>query len=170
MELFIQIKDGQPFEHPILRDNFCQAYPHVDINNLPPEFARFERVLRPSPKTFEVVAESSTYAWVDGVVKDVWAIRSMTAQEELEKRTELTVRITNYLADRKVFAQEQIDLAVTDEAKQTWQGYLTQLNSYVLTEVSEDPNEIGLPPPPRILEDGTVVTTAMSGSTPNVIG
>ena len=41
MELFIQIRNGQPFEHPIFGDNFRQAFPDVDVDNLPPEFARF---------------------------------------------------------------------------------------------------------------------------------
>ena len=45
MELFIRVKDGQAFEHPILGDNFRQAFPNINVNNLPSEFARFERIV-----------------------------------------------------------------------------------------------------------------------------
>jgi hypothetical protein len=72
MELFICIKDGQPFEHPIFGDNFCQAFPNVDTNNLPPEFARFERIERPTLGIYEImVLDQPTYELVDGVCKDV---------------------------------------------------------------------------------------------------
>jgi len=75
MELFIRIVDGQPFEHPMLGDNFRQAFPNVDVNNLPPEFARFERVPCPNPdESYYLVAATCTYQWVDGVVKDVWQL------------------------------------------------------------------------------------------------
>ena len=83
MELYIRIKDGQPFKHPIFRDNFCQAFPDVDVNNLPPEFARFERIERPVLGMYEVmVSEDPTYELVDGVYKDVWQKRDMTAEEK----------------------------------------------------------------------------------------
>ena len=85
MELFIRIKDGQPFEHPIMGDNFLQAFPDVDVNNLPQEFARFQRVEAPVPSVYEVY-EGVTYEWVNGIVKDVHQIRPMTAQEKLEKQ------------------------------------------------------------------------------------
>ena len=44
MRLFIQIRDGAPFEHPIQEDNFKFAFPQIDMNNLPEEFMDFERV------------------------------------------------------------------------------------------------------------------------------
>jgi hypothetical protein len=83
MELFIRIKDGQPFEHPFLGDNFRQAFPDVDTDNLPPEFARFERVECPTLGMYETLAaEEPTYELIDGVYKDVWHIREMTAEEK----------------------------------------------------------------------------------------
>jgi len=44
MNFFIQIKNSQPFEHPIFEDNILAAFPDVDINNLPPELAKFKRI------------------------------------------------------------------------------------------------------------------------------
>jgi hypothetical protein len=86
MELFIQIRNGQPFEHPILGDNFRQAFPDIDVNNLPPEFAKFERVERPILGVYQVmVQDDPTYELVDGIWKDVWSVRPMTDQEKSDK-------------------------------------------------------------------------------------
>jgi len=81
MELYIRIVDGQPFEHPILGDNFREAFPEVDVNNLPPEFARFERV---ECNVVAGVFERPVvrYEWVNGVVKDVWYVEPMTQEEK----------------------------------------------------------------------------------------
>ena len=87
MELYIRIKDGQPFEHPIMGDNFKQAFPDIDVNNLPTAFARFERVARPILGVYEVmVSETATYELIDGVYKDVWQKRNMTAEEKTAKQ------------------------------------------------------------------------------------
>lgn len=83
MNLYIQIKNGQPFEHPILEDNFLQAFPDVDIENLPPEFAKFQRIEQPLPNSYEVYV-GVTYEWVDGVVTDVHHFRPMTQEERDE--------------------------------------------------------------------------------------
>lgn len=84
MELFIRIQNGQPFEHPILGANFRQAFSDVDVNNLPPEFARFERIAPPSIGIYEIY-EGVTYEWVNAIVKDVHSVRSMTDEEKTAK-------------------------------------------------------------------------------------
>ena len=87
MELYIRIKDGQPFQHPIFGDNFRQAFPDVDVNNLPPEFAKFERVERPELGVYEILSfDEPTYELIDGVYKDVWHKRNMTAEEKAAKQ------------------------------------------------------------------------------------
>jgi hypothetical protein len=87
MELYIQIRNGQPFEHPIFGDNFRQAFPHIDVDNLPPEFAKFERVERPILGVYQVmVQDDPTYELVDGIWKDVWHVRDMTAEEITAKQ------------------------------------------------------------------------------------
>lgn len=86
MELFIQIRNGQPYEHPIFGDNFRQAFPHIDTNNLPPEFARFERIEQPSLVYATLNSPTPTYQWVDGVVKDVWDVTPFTEEQILAKQ------------------------------------------------------------------------------------
>lgn len=85
MELYIQIKNGQPFEHPILGDNFSQAFPEIDTNNLPESFARFERVEPPTVNVYEVY-EGVTYEWQNDLVIDVHHVRSMTVEEIAAKQ------------------------------------------------------------------------------------
>lgn len=88
LQLYIQIRDGQPHEHPIFADNFREAFPNVDTDNLPDTFAKFIRVDAPVPDTYEVY-EGVTYQWVDGVVKDVHSVRPMTDEERAAKTAEL---------------------------------------------------------------------------------
>lgn len=86
MELFIRIKDGQPFEHPIFGDNFRQAFPDVDVNNLPPEFARFERVDPPVWGPYDKNPHSIYERGADGVYRDTWHCEKMTDAEIKEKQ------------------------------------------------------------------------------------
>jgi hypothetical protein len=88
MELFIRIKNGQPFEHPIFADNFAQAFPNVDVNNLPPEFAKFKRVKPPNLGIFEVY-EGATYEYVDGIYTDIHHVRLMTDKEKQQRIIDL---------------------------------------------------------------------------------
>jgi hypothetical protein len=79
MELFIRIKDGQPFEHPIFKDNFLQAFPNVDVNNLPPDFAKFQRVTPPKLSPYQVY-DGMTYEWDNGIVKDTHHISEISPE------------------------------------------------------------------------------------------
>jgi hypothetical protein len=83
MQLFIRIKDGVPFEHPIMEDNFREAFPEVDPNNLPPEFRQFERIPQPTHGVYEKIV-GVTYEMDGDIVKDVWHVRDMTPEEKLE--------------------------------------------------------------------------------------
>lgn len=85
MELFIRLKNGQPFEHPILKSNFIQAFPDVDLSNLPEWVMRFERVDYPILGAYEL-HDGVTYEIENGVCKDVHHIRQMTQAEKKEKQ------------------------------------------------------------------------------------
>jgi len=91
MELFIQLRDGQPFEHPILGDNFRQAFPNIDTDNLPESFARFTRVEIPVVGVYEVY-EGVTYEWQEGLVTDVHHTRAMTTEEVAAKQDAVKTR------------------------------------------------------------------------------
>jgi hypothetical protein len=87
MELFIRIANGVTVGNPIMGDNFREALPDIDVDNLPPEFARFVRVERPVLGTYQVfVQENPAHELVGGVWTDVWHVRDMTAEEKAAKQ------------------------------------------------------------------------------------
>ena len=88
MELYIRIKNGKAFEHPILGDNFRQAFPDIDTNNLPATFAKFTRVPEPALGVYEV-CEGCTYEWEGDTVTDMHHVRDMTLAEKTAKQAEV---------------------------------------------------------------------------------
>jgi hypothetical protein len=84
MKMFIRIKNGKPFEHPILEENFKQAFPDVDTSNLPSWVVQFERIAPPEIEIYEVY-EGVTYEWDESIVKDVHHVRPMTDEEKAAK-------------------------------------------------------------------------------------
>lgn len=89
MELYIRIKDGQPFEHPILGDNFRAAFPKINTDNLPPEFARFKRVEAPILGAYQKNQRVQYERNEDGVVCDVWYCDQMSEEEKIEKQNQV---------------------------------------------------------------------------------
>lgn len=165
MRLFIKMLNGQPHEHPIVEDNFKQAFPNVDLDNLPQEFANFERVSPPKAGTYEVV-EGPTYELIGGVVKDVWRIRQMSEAEKQEKNALLTKHIYATRDTLKTIGEEALAQAKTEVLKQAWADYLNALDAWVLV----DPAKPGFPLFPRIDENGNLLTISSPGSAPDVAG
>lgn len=86
MKLFIQIKDGKPFEHPILENNFTQVFPDIDVNNLPSNFAEFKKTEKPLLGVYEKNQTVKYELGEDGICRDVWSCEKMTEEEILEKQ------------------------------------------------------------------------------------
>ena len=156
MKLFIRIVDGQPFEHPIFEDNFKEAFPDVDTNNLPPGFAEFKRIEPPNIGMFE--AAELIYGWDGAIVKDVWTVRPMTVDERNQRTTSRTIEINASIEADKVFVQEKIN-QTTGDVQAIWVAYLAELNAWVLTDV-ENPNFPAVP----------FMSITDTGNVPNVIG
>jgi len=146
LELYIQIRDGQPFEHPIFADNFRQAFPDVDTENLPDTFAKFIRVEAPVPDTYEVY-EGVTYQWVDGVVKDVHSVRAMTDEERAEKTAELEAAANQLNLTRMERCQTTADETEDATQKQLWLDCLAAHQAWVLESVN--PITPAFPPFPK---------------------
>ena len=165
MKLFIQVRNGQPFEHPIMADNFYQAFPHLDENNLPPEFAKFEKTETPTTDIFEVVDGSSYVMQPNGVVREVWTVRPMTDDERAVRIQDAVNQIETALAFHKQVATTEINKA-TGPAAIAWQEYMDVLNAFTYT----DPFLAAIPQLPRISLSGQSLTNNMPGSAPNVTG
>ena len=92
MNLYIRLQNGEPFEHPILEDNFVLAFPDVDTNNLPPEFARFVRVSPPELGVYEK-NQTVSYELIDGVYTDVFSCEQMTEEEKVAVQNEINATL-----------------------------------------------------------------------------
>ena len=77
MNLFIQIENGQPINHPAFENNLLQAF-----GSIPNNWEKFIRVEQPIPGLYEVLEfNKPTYQKVGDVWTDVWSLRSMTEDE-----------------------------------------------------------------------------------------
>lgn len=83
MSLYIQLENNVPLHHPILEENLLQAFPDIDLENLPPTIARFEKTLLPPLAVYEKLVYTS-YELVDGVVYEVHHTEFMTDLEKTE--------------------------------------------------------------------------------------
>jgi len=159
LELYIQIRDGQPFEHPIFADNFREAFPDVDMENLPDTFAKFIRVEAPVPDTYEVY-EGVAYQWFDGVVKDVHSIRPMTDEERAAKDAilaqEAIDRANFALQSRMERCQTTADETEDATQKQLWLDCLAAHQAWV--RESADPITPMFPLFPKMDESGNWVS------------
>jgi hypothetical protein len=82
MNLYIEIENGQPKNHPAFEDNLMQAFGVIPANWEP-----FVRVEQPVLGVYELINfDVPPYAKVNDVWTDVWTIRDMTAEEKLVKQ------------------------------------------------------------------------------------
>lgn len=82
MNLYIQIQDGQPINHPAYEDNLMQAF-----NEIPSNWEPFVRVQCPIPGVYDVLeSDMPTYQKVNGTWTDVWSLRPMTDAEKSAKQ------------------------------------------------------------------------------------
>ncbi len=151
LELYIQIRDGQPYEHPIFADNFRAAFPSVDTENLPETFAKFIRVERPTVGAYEVY-EGVSYQWVDGVVKDVHSVRQMTDEERSARTLELEAMAHDIRDGRINICNEMI---AAGDGVDLWQAAKAAHEAWVLESV--DPITPPFPRFPRKDESGNWV-------------
>jgi len=171
MNLYIQIRNGQPFEHPIMEDNFRDVFPHININNLPPEFAVFKRTQAPvltSPENRTRIVDHS-YELVNGIAQDTWSVRDMT---ELERQERIESERYAIMLDIKrdiVFAESELAAALPED-KQVWLDYITVLNGAIEALPTISPYGVVPPSAPRKDANGQWISINSRGSAPNVIG
>ena len=81
MNLYIQIEDGQPINHPAYEENLIEAFGAV-----PAHWEPFVRVKHPTLSEFEKWDDPYvTYEKVDGVWTDIYHIVEITAEEKAAK-------------------------------------------------------------------------------------
>ena len=82
MNLYIQIKDGVPVNHPVFMDNLIQAF-----GKIPNDWEQFIRMQQPNIGAYQVLEnEQPTYEKQFGYWMDIWAVRDMTPEEKFAKQ------------------------------------------------------------------------------------
>lgn len=157
----IRIVDGVPFEHPIVLENFKDAFPEVDLNApLPNGFAWFERKLRPDlPAGAVFVDEKSVYEFDGNVWTDVWRIRDKTQEEDQQ---DIQAHYNSLLQTFTELMQQYTDPA--DIA--VWQAKIDEITA----ALDQSPLVFKIILAPRKDDNGQWITTTSSGGAPNVIG
>ena len=89
MKLYIKLENGQPVDHPITHENFVQAFPDIDTNNLPENFIEFVRVPHPSNLDLYEVYDGVHYEIINGVCTDVHTVHTMTDEERTAKQNQV---------------------------------------------------------------------------------
>lgn len=84
MNLYIKLSNNKPIDHPYTEENLRSAYPDVDLENLPPDWAKFIRVQRPKLGPYEVA--EVFYEWDGDVIKDTWYVYPMSDEEKKAKQ------------------------------------------------------------------------------------
>lgn len=158
MKLFIQVRDGQPWQHPILPENLLQAFPGFDLDNPPAGFAPFIRVPQPGSDLLPVgdlqVVECSYQLDVDGITyKDTWSVREMTFEEKTNAISNRRAAVTGMINSLKEEATAKI-AETTGDIQTAWQTYLGVLQSITVT----DPFKVEYPIRPQLDEYGNLVT------------
>ena len=82
MNLYIQIENDSPINHPAYEDNLIAAFGSIQSNWEP-----FIRVEKPIPNVYQVLdSDEPTYEKFNGVWTDVWTLRDMTDAEKTAKQ------------------------------------------------------------------------------------
>jgi len=82
MNLYIQIKDGQPFQHPAFEDNLIQAF-----GEIPFDWEPFERLIRPILNPYQFIDEDqTTYVKVNNIWTDSIIINELSNAEKIERQ------------------------------------------------------------------------------------
>lgn len=164
MRYVIKIQNGQPFEHPIREDNFVQAFPHLDINKLPPTFAYVE--LTPVPDTgWEYELTDPTYTWDGDRIKRVWTLVRRSEEELAMIRQDRTKAAQSYIENAVQWANEQKSLLTDSEVIQALDEYIHAMQTFEIV----DALYIDLPLAPRIDANGKLIRLDAAGAPPNVI-
>lgn len=82
MNLYIQIENEQPINHPVLMDNLIQYF-----GGVPAGWEQFIRIPKPAPSVYQILeSEQPTYTKQFGYWMDTWAIRDMTDAEKAARQ------------------------------------------------------------------------------------
>lgn len=82
MNLYIQVQNGVPINHPATEENLILCFKQI-----PEGWEPFVRTPHPKLTPYQYVEqEEHSYAKIDGVWTDVWAVKDFTAEEKQRRQ------------------------------------------------------------------------------------
>jgi len=141
MNLFIEIENGQPKNHPAFKENLIQSF-----NTVPETWEPFVRSPRPVKPVYQMFdTEAPAYKKIDGVWTDAWELRNMTDAEKTALQQEEKDRWAT-LPDRDNFAdwifdEAQCCFVAPVDCPQDGKEYLWQGTTSSWVEVPQYPDD-----------------------------
>jgi hypothetical protein len=83
MTNYIRVQNGEAVGEPITEAKLLQDNPGININVLPPEFARLIKVHPPKLSPYEK-NQVKVYEWDRDAIKEVWYCEQVTPEEKLQ--------------------------------------------------------------------------------------
>jgi hypothetical protein len=167
MNLYIEIKDGQPINHPISESNLLEAFPNIDLNNLPPRFAKFNRTnqedvnitIPPEMAKQKKLTKTKYVLHEDGQTwKDTWEIVDLEQHEidEIEnKHKKINLIFSQHKLKHLKRTANSIFHSLTDPDEiQVWKIYFKMMNKIK----SHDPHDQLIPTYPVLNSNGKFVS------------
>lgn len=91
MNNYIRIENGEAVGMPISEQQLKQDYPDININLLPPEFARFIKTFPPKLGPYEK-NQTRLYEWENGIIRENWYSEQLSIEEKTAKQEQAKAR------------------------------------------------------------------------------
>jgi hypothetical protein len=134
MNYYIQIVNGKPFNHPIIESNLLEAFPGIDLNNLPANIAKFERIHPEKANLgsydYKKRTHSNYVLSSDGVTwQDQWVLVDQHPEILNNGKNHHALMIAKHtLTNLKNKAQEIIATLTDADELQVWNTYKSMID------------------------------------------
>ncbi len=164
INLYIQLENGQPINHPMFEEHLLAAYPDVDLATTT-DFAPFIRTELPALTLFQVAVPNHVLMADGKTYTDDYSIRAMDSEEIAELTSDRIAGVISTVAAYLEYTNAEISTADINDLP-IWQTYLDALTTFTYT----DPFTVVIPSPPYKDKNGILMSTSNAGAKPDVIG
>ena len=133
MNLYIQIENGQPINHPAIEENLIHAF-----GSIPEGWNPFIRIQQEDANLTVGMYQKAIDSYglsSDGITwQDVWTVVDMTEEEKNQKIKNQLLKCENYLDNVKLNTQKAIDELIDQNQIDVLKRYLSLLNAVTFTD------------------------------------
>jgi len=164
INLYIQLENGQPINHPMFEEHLLAAYPDIDLTNTI-DFAPFIRTELPTLTLLQVAVPNHVLMDDGKTYTDAYSVRDMDAEEVAQITSDYNAGIKSSIESYIDYANANIADADINDLP-IWQTYLDAITAFTYT----NPFTAVVPRPPYKDKNGNLMSTSNAGAKPNVIG